>query len=182
MLFAPPPPSSAGWNTRCTVPLHDVSLRQQRRGAEQRRGVAVMAAGVHHAGIGGGVGDAGGLGDRQRVHVGTQADAAIGCRRGDRRHHAMAADAGDEAHAKFAQPSLDEGGGLLFVQRQFRDVRAGGGAMRSASRAVSCPWCLQPFTRADECRPRCRGSAGSCPPFPTPGWWRPGSRPDPGSA
>ena len=45
-------------------------------GAEQHRGVAVMAAGMHLAGDGRGVGLAGDLGDRQRVHVGAQADGA----------------------------------------------------------------------------------------------------------
>ena len=44
------------------------------RGAQQHGGVAVMAAGVHLAGRLGGVGQAGRLVDRQRVHVGAQAD------------------------------------------------------------------------------------------------------------
>ncbi len=119
MLFAPPPPSSAGWNTRCTVPVQRRVLLQQRRGTEQRRGVAVVAAGMHHAGIAGGIGQTGGFGDRQRVHVGAQADAAVGLAATDRGHHAMAADAGDERHIQFAQFGADEGGGLLLVQGQF---------------------------------------------------------------
>ncbi len=139
MLFAPPPPSSAGWNTSCTVPAQDVSCRQQRRGAEQRRGVAVMAAGMHHAGIAGGVGQAGGFSDRQRVHVGAQADAAVGLAAADRRHHAMAADAGDERNAEFAQPGADEGGGALARAASVRDARAGGGASRSMFLRVSFP-------------------------------------------
>ena len=47
------------------------------RGAEQHRGVAVVAAGVHLAGVGGGVGQPGNLGDRQRVHVGAQPDHLV---------------------------------------------------------------------------------------------------------
>ena len=44
------------------------------RRAEQHRGVAVMAAGVHLAGRLGGVRQIGLLLDRQRVHVGAQPD------------------------------------------------------------------------------------------------------------
>ena len=52
------------------------------RGAEQHGGVAVMAAGVHLARRLGGPGLAGLLVDRQRVHVGAEADdAAAACRR-----------------------------------------------------------------------------------------------------
>ncbi len=46
------------------------------RGAEQHGGVAVMAAGMHLAGILRGVGFAGDFADGQRVHVGAQADHA----------------------------------------------------------------------------------------------------------
>jgi len=46
-------------------------------GAEQDRGMAVMAAGMHLAGIARGIGQVRGLGDRQRIHVGAQADAAL---------------------------------------------------------------------------------------------------------
>ena len=49
------------------------------RGAEQHGGVAVVAAGVHLAGVLRLVGQAGGLLDRQRVHVGAQA-RWCGCR------------------------------------------------------------------------------------------------------
>ena len=46
---------------------------QVARRAQQHGGVAVVAAGVHHAGVAAGVGQAGGLVDGQRVHVGAQA-------------------------------------------------------------------------------------------------------------
>ena len=52
--------------------------RQQRRGAEQRGGMAVMAAGMHHAGNGGAVRQVRvHLLDRQRVHVAAQPDRAV---------------------------------------------------------------------------------------------------------
>ena len=51
-------------------------LGEVARGAEQHRGVAVVAAGVHPARVPRGVGQAGRLLDRQRVHVGAQADRA----------------------------------------------------------------------------------------------------------
>ena len=60
---------------------------------QQHGGMPVMAAGVHLAGPGRGVGDAGGLGDRQRVHVGAQADAPLARAGLDHRHHAGLADA-----------------------------------------------------------------------------------------
>jgi hypothetical protein len=103
---------------------------QQRRGAKQRGGVAVMPAGVHHARIAGGVGEARGLGDRQRVHVGTQADAAIGPAARYRCDDAMSADAGDVRHAELPQLRADERGGRLLVQGELRvrvQVSAPGG-------------------------------------------------------
>ena len=51
------------------------------RGAEQHRGVAVMAAGVHLAGHRRFVGHVVGLLDRQRVHVGAQPDHLLSRRR-----------------------------------------------------------------------------------------------------
>ena len=75
-------------------------LHEQCRGAEQAGGVAVMAAGVHDAGGGGGVGEAGGLGDGQRVHVGAEADAAVRGAAGDGGNDAVAAHVGDEGDAQ----------------------------------------------------------------------------------
>ena len=50
------------------------------RGAEQHGGVAVMAAGMHLARGLRGIGLAVASVDRQRVHVGAQADGAARCR------------------------------------------------------------------------------------------------------
>ncbi|MGY3420073.1 hypothetical protein ACVWZW_000548 [Bradyrhizobium sp. F1.13.4] len=102
-------------------------------GAEQHGGVAVMAAGVHLAGDLGGVGDARGLHDRQRVHVGAQAN---GLARGgfaaadhtddtgaaDARHHLVA--------AELAQAVGNDAGGAVDVVLQLRvlvEVMAPGG-------------------------------------------------------
>ena len=63
--------------------------------AEQHGGVAVMAAGVHHAGRRRGVGRAGRLVDRQRIHVGAQADGRAGAQpAADDADHAGPADLG----------------------------------------------------------------------------------------
>ena len=79
-----------------------------------------MAAGVHHALIAGGIRQSGGLRDRQRIHVGAQADAPLRRAARQRRDHAMAADPGMEGNAELGQLLLDEGGGRLFLQREFR--------------------------------------------------------------
>ncbi len=47
-------------------------LGKQRGRADQPGDVHVVAAGVHHAGRCARIGKAGGLGDRQRIHVGAQ--------------------------------------------------------------------------------------------------------------
>ena len=101
MLFAPPPPSSAGWKTSWTGAGPVLVSLQQGGGSEQGGGVAVVAAGVHDAGVGRGVRDAAGFQDRQRVHVGAQADGAVGLSPANRGDHAVAADAGDERNAEF---------------------------------------------------------------------------------
>jgi hypothetical protein len=54
-----------------------------------------MPAGMHHAGIAGGIGQVRGLDDRQSIHVGAQADAAVRLAAADRRHHAVPADPRD---------------------------------------------------------------------------------------
>jgi hypothetical protein len=82
--------------------------------------VAVVATGVHHTRIGRGVRQARGFADRQCVHIGAQADAAIGLATRYCRNHAMAAYAGNVRHAQVSQTSADERSGLLFLQGEFR--------------------------------------------------------------
>ncbi len=53
------------------------ALREIARGAQQHRGVPVMAAGMHSPRMRGRVGHARRLLDGKRVHVGAQADAAV---------------------------------------------------------------------------------------------------------
>ena len=93
---------------------------QERGRAEQRDGVAVMAAGMHDLRRGRGIGAASFAScDRQRIHVGAQADRTVRAAAAQRRDHAMAADAGGEGHAELRQLLADEGAGLLLLQRQF---------------------------------------------------------------
>ena len=63
--------------------------------------MAVVAAGMHDVGVDGGVGHAAGFQDRQRVHIGAQADGAVGLTSADRSDDAVAADAGGEGDAEF---------------------------------------------------------------------------------
>ena len=84
------------------------------RRAEQHRGMAVMAAGVHQAGVLGGIRQIGRFLDRQRVHVGAQPDhldvaLAGGLAALDDAHHAGPAEAGDDfVAAEFPQPVGDK--------------------------------------------------------------------------
>ena len=95
------------------------------RGTEQHRGVAVMAAGVHLAGRPGGVRQIGLFLDRQRVHVGAQADhpgVALAARllALDDADHAGAAKAGcDLVAAEFAQAVRHERRRVVHVIQQF---------------------------------------------------------------
>ena len=81
--------------------------------------MAVVAAGMHDVGVGGGVGHAAGFQDRQRVHIGAQADGAVGLASADGSDDAVAADAGGEGDAEFGQTISHEGGGLMLVESEF---------------------------------------------------------------
>ena len=85
-------------------------LGQIFRCAEQHGRVPVMAAGMHLAGHGGGIGLAAGLADRQRVHVGAQADGrAVAQPAANHADHAGPADAGhDLVAAELGEPFGDE--------------------------------------------------------------------------
>ena len=89
-------------------------------GGPQKHGhMAVMAAGVHLAGHGRGMGGARGLDNRQGIHVGAQADGGA---------RTLTVDEGDDAgsgdafvnlvHPDLAQAVRDEGGGLDAVKAQ----------------------------------------------------------------
>ena len=98
------------------------ALREIARGAEQHRGMAVMPAGVHLAGIGRLIRQIGGLVNRQRVHVGAQADGSLARRAAaaDDPDHAGLADAGRHfIAAERPQPVGDERGGARHVIQKF---------------------------------------------------------------
>ena len=100
-------------------------LGQIARRAQQHRGVAVMAAGVHQARVLGGVRQVGLFLDRQRIHVGAQPDhleiaLAGGLAALDHADHAGPAKAGrDLVAAEFPQPVGDKGRGPVHVVEQF---------------------------------------------------------------
>ena len=90
--------------------------RQVARRRQQHRGVAVVAAGVHRAQHLAGPGLAAGLGDRQRVHVGAQADVPARRAQAQRADHAGAAQAAVHLVAPALQPLGHQvGGGMLLI-------------------------------------------------------------------
>ena len=92
------------------------------RGAEQHRGVAVMTAGVHLARHRRFIRQAGLFLDRQRIHVGAQADDfAAGLAAADDADHAGAADAGNHLVAAEAFELVgDRGRGAVHVVAELR--------------------------------------------------------------
>jgi hypothetical protein len=95
-------------------------LRQVLRGGQQHGGVAVVAAGVHHAVLTAGPGCARGFGDGQCVHVGTQADRARGSPATQLPHHAGAPQTGADLVAPGTELRRHQGCGAPFLESQFR--------------------------------------------------------------
>ena len=87
------------------------------RRAQQHGGVPVVAAGVHLAGVARLVGQVGGLLDRQRVHVGAQADgrAVAGLQHPD---HSRLADVAMHGAAEFGELAGDELGGAVLLEAE----------------------------------------------------------------
>ena len=96
------------------------------RGAEQHRGVTVVAAGMHLAGGLRSIGQIGGFRDRQRVHVGAQADhvdpaaPALLPALDDADHTGLAEAGRDLITAEFPQTIRDECCGAVHIIKQFR--------------------------------------------------------------
>ena len=133
------PFSSAGWKTKCTVPRKGLWRASGGR-AEQHGGVAVVPAGVHLAGAGGGVRSAAELLHIERVEVGAQRDAgALAVAQGA--DHAGGGQAAvDLDPHQFERMRHDIGGAVLLE----------GGFGRGGCRAASPPC-------SGGCRRRCQG-------------------------
>ncbi len=114
------PLSSAGWKYRCTVPEKLRVAREVLRGAEQHRRVAVVAARVHLAVRAARIRQAGLLDDRQRVHVGANADAARAVAHLQRAHHAGLTDPARDLPAPLFELLGHQRAGLHFLVGQFR--------------------------------------------------------------
>src|SRR5206468_2895459 len=87
---------------------------------EQDGGVAVMPAGMHHAGSLAGVRQTGDFGDREGVHIGTDADGAAARALPQRADYAGAADAGRDLVAPAGQEFGDQRAGLELLIGQLR--------------------------------------------------------------
>ncbi len=95
-------------------------LRQIARRAQQHRGVAVMTAGVHAALVLRAVVEAVGLVDRQRVHVGAQADRLVRAAVAKHADDTRASDAAVHLDAEALETLRDEVGGAVLLEAQFR--------------------------------------------------------------
>ena len=78
-----------------------------------------MAAGMHHARVRRLRRAAGGLQDRQRVHVGAQADRGLAVAVTQHADHAGIADAPMHLDAPFLQLLRDDVGGAMLLQAEF---------------------------------------------------------------
>ncbi len=124
-----------------------VAQSHQRLGrAEQHRRVAVVAAGMHLPLVFRAVRKAVEFGQRQRVHVGAQADGAGAAAAGQPGDHAGAGQAAMHLDADGLELGGDDIGGALLVKSQFRvgmDVAADGrdarGEVRQQVSRVSWP-------------------------------------------
>ena len=86
--------------------------------------MAVVAAGVHAARVAGAMGKGVGLRDRQGIHVGPQADAAVRTpgpagARPQHPYHASAGQAGVHLTAEAGEPLCHQGGGAVFCEGRF---------------------------------------------------------------
>ena len=91
------------------------------RRAQQHRRMAVMAAGMHLAGVFGLVVDIVLFLDIERVHIGAEADGrAVALVAAQRADHAGPREAAMHLDAEFMQPQGDVIGRLVFLERGFR--------------------------------------------------------------
>ena len=94
-------------------------FRQALRGGQQHGGVAVVAAGVHHAVVAAAPVGPGGFVDGQRIHVGPQPQPLARCAAHQLADHARATQAGGHAIAPAAQLLGHQRTGAVFGKGQF---------------------------------------------------------------
>ena len=87
--------------------------------AQQHGGVAVMAAGMHHALGRAAIRDVVQFLDRQGIHVGAQADGAVAGAVAQHAHHAGDADAAMHLDAPGFELAGDDLGGAMFGHAEF---------------------------------------------------------------
>ncbi len=86
------------------------------RGAQQHRRMPVMAAGMHLAGHGGGMGERVALVDVERVHIGAERDGAARPAALERADDAGAGEAAMDREAEPLELPGDEGGGVVLLE------------------------------------------------------------------
>ena len=91
-------------------------LREVARRAQQHRGMAVMAAGVHAARRLAAMGEIIGLVHRQAVHVGAQADRDLAIAPPEHANHAGAADVAMHLDAPFGELRCNDVGGAPLLE------------------------------------------------------------------
>jgi hypothetical protein len=87
---------------------------------QEHRGVAIMAAGVHQSRMAAGIGQAGGLVDRKRIHVGPQAQFAGAGAASQLPHHSGAGQATGDGISPALEPVSDEVAGAKLLEADFR--------------------------------------------------------------
>ena len=87
------------------------------RGAQQHRGVAVMAAGMHLSRHRRGMSEVVALVDGKRVHVGAERDRAAGPAAFERADDFGAGEAAMDRQAEPFELMRDEGGGVVLLER-----------------------------------------------------------------
>ena len=124
----------AGLEDEIDRAVEGARLGQIARGAQQHRGVPVMAAGVHPARIAAAMVDLVGFLHRQRVHVGAQADRLLAVAGTQHADHAGAADAAMHLDPPFGKLRGDHVRWCDAPPARVPGWRAGRGGFRSGRR------------------------------------------------
>ena len=100
--------------------VEGTALREIPGGREKDRGVTVVSASVHDPGVCAGIGEVRGLLDRQRIHIGADAEPALAGSVGQRRHDTRAGDARGYVVAPRRKPGGDKLAGAALLKGQLR--------------------------------------------------------------